>query len=96
MAIRRQVRCELVPWRRANMLPSVVDGDRARPSASHCALNQSRTARSASLSVSRHRPPFGVAPNRAVFISVSHSRLPSMVRFSIGFDPLLAQSSGDG
>ena len=54
-----------LPGRRANMLPTESTVT-VQPSASHCALNQSRTALSSSDSVSRRIPPFAVPPNFAV------------------------------
>ena len=56
---------------------------RVQPSASACALNQSRTCLSSSVSVSRLMPPFGVPPIAAVSMSWSHSRCGSMARFRI-------------
>ena len=71
-----------LPGRRANMLPT-SSTDTVQPSASHCALNQSRTWRSRSVSVSRQMPPFAVPPIFAVSISVSQSRWASICRFCI-------------
>ncbi len=75
-------RAGFLPGRRANMLPTSSTAT-VQPSASHCALNQSRTWRSRSVSVSRQMPPFGVAPICAVCISVSQSRCASICRFCI-------------
>src|SRR5665213_3742405 len=71
------------PGRRANIVPmsSMVT---VQPRVSACALNQSRTCASSSVSVSRQMPPFGVAPILAVAIRSSHRRSGSMVRFFIG------------
>lgn len=52
-----------------------IDRDGAAERASHCVLNQSRTCRSKSVNVSRHRPPFIVAPIRAVDISAPQKPL---------------------
>ena len=61
-----------------------------QPSASHCALNQSRTCLSSSVSVSRLMPPLAVPPNCAVSMSWSHSRCGSMLRFCMGLASLMA------
>ena len=67
------------PARRANIAPMSSTVTR-QPSASARALNQSRTCRSRSVSVSRQMPPFGVPPIAAVSISSPHSRSASMAR----------------
>ncbi len=82
-----------LPGRRANMLPTSSTVT-VQPSASHCALNQSRTWRSRSVRVSRQMPPFGVAPIRAVAISASHSRWPSIWRFCKARAPMAAAGQG--
>src|SRR5665213_1721123 len=71
------------PGWRANIVPmsSIVT---SQPSACACALNQSRTWRSRSVSVSLQMPPLRVAPILAVAIRSSHRRSASMVRFFIG------------
>ena len=74
----------LVPGRVARIVPSrsmlIV-----MPSASACAMNQRRTATSASPSVSRHIPRSvpGIAPNAAVSVSVAHNRAPSTRRSAL-------------
>jgi hypothetical protein len=71
-----------LPSRRANMVPTSSTAT-VQPSASHCWRNQSRTRLSSSVRVSRRIPPFGVPPNFAVSISVSHSRCGSIFRLWI-------------
>ena len=63
----------------ANMLPTSSTVT-VQPSASHWALNQSRTFLSSSESVRRLMPPFAVPPNLAVSIRLSHRRCGLMVR----------------
>ena len=74
-----------LPGRRANMLPmsSTVT---VQPSASHCALNQSRTWRSRSVKVSRQMPPFArrADPRRL------HQRVPQ----PLGVDLQVLQGEG--
>src|SRR5690348_8749156 len=72
-------RPEFLPRRRANILPTSSTVT-VQPSAVHCALSQSRTCRSRSVSVRRQMPPFAVAPICVVSISESHSRWASICR----------------
>src|SRR6185437_2606651 len=76
--------------RRANIAPmsSTVT---VQPNASQRALNQSRTWRSRSVSVSRQMPPLAVPPILAVSINSSHSRSASMVRLRIASGTRLAR-----
>jgi hypothetical protein len=69
--------------RRANIVPMSSTVTR-QPSASARALNQSRTWRSRSVSVSRQMPPLSVPPMAAVSISVVPQRSGSMARLRMG------------